>query len=835
MMTKLLSFILILAYLLGGLSFSVTSAENALPALETRDRGLIALAHALLELANPYTLVYVAQSPVDVDYTALAYCRNKYAARSIIVFATRGEVSDDNPSNLTPEERGALNTQTALNRAHQIGADTYFLNLQDTGYVKSPEEVLEVWGKDEALKKTVQAIRYLKPDVIITPHRINTGEGRQQAIARLLLEAYDAAADEKFVAPGDLQVWKTKRVVQQTDESEFDILANLNEYDVLRGTTYLQTAASDSKPKSDKLYFKLLRSGEGERPKPNGSLFDGLVLPAKIQQSLAPPVFNGKPLVEVLSARETLVQVLSEKLAEKRAEGGIEALRERYGADYFRLVRFIENLERVIALAAGVQFEIALEDEVIAQGERVSINLRLYNGSAYPLAMVFHSPESLPQSGKPVSYKTSEVLSVAANNFFVQAFSYEPAKDALPTLPHATHLYEENFYPTAVYDLPNPFGIPLFAFAEVNLGQMNIRLASVTRFDIAAPVEMSATPAMAFVKDWSQPRDVELTLKIRNRSRQALAAALWVVPLALSSDTYQPLPVTLNKEDEETSVKLKFQLPILKPPLATDVLIELRRPKPAPPDPLAAVTIPVNRQLCQVAETLRVGYLARPDSSLPMALNYLGVQNEALAVEQLSADEYGNKNNSIIQQPCATLSRFDTLIIDAMTYSNQPALALKNPCLFEYVKSGGNLIVFYQKPRFWNPGFNPSVFAPFPLTLSNELIVNENSVIAFRNPDHLLLNKPNKISERDFVNWTLNRARFVPKAWANEYTAILESTDATDDTKLGSLLVARYGEGYYVYTSLDLPGQFQSFHAGVYRLLANLISLSKVAKDQGNK
>jgi hypothetical protein len=449
--------------------------------------------------------------------------------------------------------------------------------------------------------------------------------------------------------------------------------------------------------------------------------------------------------------------------------------------------------------------------------------------------MVFHAPEALPQSGKPVTYKTSEVQSVAANNFLVQAVSYETTKGTPTTLPHAAHLYDENFYATATDEYPNPFGTQIYGFAEVNLGQMNIRLTAMARFDVAEPVEITADPPAAFVREWSQPRDVDITLTIRNRARNGLSAALWVVPLALDSDTYQPLPVVLNREDEEATIKLRLQLPILKPPLASDVLIELRHPKPAPPDPISTITIPVKRLVCQVSENIKVGYIASNDSPLSMALNYLGVPNESLASERLNVSEYGTRSGTSINQPCVKLTQFDTIIVDAMSYSNHPVLLFNNRCLFEYVKNGGNLVVFYQRPGYWSSPFSPLPFAPFPLTLSGEQISNENSTITFRNPDHLLMNKPNKISEGDFTNWTLDRARYVPKKWASEYTALLESSDTADDTKLGSLLIAQLGGGYYVYSSLDLSAQFQTFHTGAYRLLANLISLPKVAKEATNK
>ena len=45
--------------------------------------------------------------------------------------------------------------------------------------------------------------------------------------------------------------------------------------------------------------------------------------------------------------------------------------------------------------------------------------------------------------------------------------------------------------------------------------------------------------------------------------------------------------------------------------------------------------------------------------------------------------------------------------------------------------------------------------------------------------------------------------------------------------KKGSLLVAKYGEGHYVYTGLSFFREFPAGVPGAFRLFANLLSIEK--------
>src|ERR1044071_8811240 len=55
------------------------------------ERGIAALDQTLRELANPFSVMYIATDPADVDEGTLALLRRKHGARVVIVFALRGE------------------------------------------------------------------------------------------------------------------------------------------------------------------------------------------------------------------------------------------------------------------------------------------------------------------------------------------------------------------------------------------------------------------------------------------------------------------------------------------------------------------------------------------------------------------------------------------------------------------------------------------------------------------------------------------------------------------------------------------------------------------------
>jgi LmbE family N-acetylglucosaminyl deacetylase len=812
------------------------------------ERGLVALDQALRTITNPFTVVCIAARPGDEDDGTLAYLRKRLGARTVIVFATRGESESSSRVPEMDAELGAVHTREALEAARITGSDVLFLNLHDPGYSRSADEAISIWNHDDALRRFVRAYRSLRPDVIITGHNSKSGEGVAQAVARLALEAFTAAADAKVAPEADLEAWRVSRFFQRADENNYDVSLNLSEYDSVRGRSYAQIGLAAHQhfasrgvnldrltADREKSFFKLIASTSDEKLKRDAGLLDGITLPERISASIAPPRLGASTLVESLASGERLVDALIEKLIEKRAEGTPAALHERYGAQFVRVIRFTTALQQAIALALGLNLEVTVSDPIVVPGQKLAARMTLRNGGVRAFPIVFSGPERLSSSDKSAAPKDSEVMGLGSGGLVSQEFEYLVAKDAAATLPSEAHLYDEDYYAIGSSlpgtQPPEPFGDRLVFSAEVGIGQVSIRLAALARFDVAPPIEISTIP-FATLKDWSKPRDFDFPVRVRNRTAGSLAGALWVVPLALTQDDYEPVHIAFGREDQEILVRLKLRLPILKPPLAPDVLLEFRPEKPAPPDALGAAKIMIRLIDYEVADDLNVGYIAGKNDWLALAFTEMHVTSQPIRIENISSIEHGNAANLATQSrpDCRDLSGFDVIVIDEDAYLSQPELILQNRCLFRYARQGGNLIVLSQQSDDLNLMLSGVQFAPYPIKLSRNRLAVETARVRILDAENLFLTKPNQITPKDFEGWTVDRAVNVPSGWAGEYTPLLESSDAGEEPTRGALLVARYGEGTYINTSLTLRRQLLAGNAGAYRLFANLLSLSKTSK-----
>lgn len=804
------------------------------------ERGITALDQTLRELSTPFSVMFIAADPSDVDEGTLAYLRRKLGVRVIIAFATRGEGGDSPYAADTGKALGLVRTREALRLTRALGADAFFLNLPDFGHSNSANDSLRLWGRDNALGKLVRAIRLAQPDCILTGAAGAGVDGQQQALARLVGDAFEAAADVKLAPEANAEVWQTRRLFRRADELSANVTINLAEVDAPRGRSYAEMGlfahrqlVSYGKHKDqltpDRLtsYYKLALAAPGDQSKSPNDLMSGLPLPDKVRVGVAPPRTGDLTLLEAIGQRDRLIAALSERLMEKRVEGGSAAQRERYGADAFRVIRYTQALERGLALALGLSLAVSVTDAVVVPGQRLVVRATLANGSGQALAAVFHTPEQLRFGDAETTFATSEPAQTAPGAALVREFSFD-TKDAPLTLPQEAHLFDEEYYPFGS-TLPEaqprePFGHRLLITAEVALGQVTIPLSSLVRFNVAPAVEISA-PAFAFIKDWDTPREVELPVRLRNRTPGALAGALWVVPLAVNDETYQPAHIAFVREDEEATVSLKLRLPILKPPLAPEILLEFRRDKPAPPGPPVSAKILVKLIDFAVAEQLRVGILSGPDSSLAFALRQLGVAYEEIITDRAGVITHGNAVDKNLAAGCDEFKRFDTIIVDRFAYAARPELVGLNGCLLRYAQAGGHLLVLAQQADDFNLLRAP--FAPFALTLSGDRLTAAGAPVKILDNEHPLMTQPNLIIASDFEGWTAERAAYVPRAWADDYAALLETNDPGEAASRGALLVARTGEGGFIYTALSLNRQWLEGVPGAYRLLANLISVPK--------
>ena len=205
---------------------------------------------------------------------------------------------------------------------------------------------------------------------------------------------------------------------------------------------------------------------------------------------------------------------------------------------------------------------------------------------------------------------------------------------------------------------------------------------------------------------------------------------------------------------------------------------------------------------------LHVGFFPGTGDEVPRSLRDLGVPVQVLAGADLVSGD---------------LKAFDAIILGVRAYSGRPELRGDNKRLLDYVQGGGTLVVQYNT-QVLDEGFGPY---PFSLGSNPQKVVDENSAVKFIEPSNPLLSWPNKITEADFHGWEEERGHGFMKTWDPHYTALFETHDPDQDPQRGGLLVARYGRGFYVYDAFALYRQLTSGVPGAYRILANLISLSR--------
>ena len=206
----------------------------------------------------------------------------------------------------------------------------------------------------------------------------------------------------------------------------------------------------------------------------------------------------------------------------------------------------------------------------------------------------------------------------------------------------------------------------------------------------------------------------------------------------------------------------------------------------------------------------RIGYIEGAGDKVPEALQQMGYEVTLLNVKNITP---------------AFLKQFDAVISGIRAYNVHPNLADKYEVLMDYVKEGGNYIVQYNTSNFISSVTNK--IGPYPFVVANKRVSDERAKVKFLKPTHPVLNFPNKITEADFDNWVQERGIYFADRVDSKYESIFSMQDPGENTPLeGSLIVADYGKGKFVYTGLVFFRELPAGVPGAYRLLANIIALN---------
>jgi len=814
----------------------------------------IALHQALLDLTSPWTVMCIAAHPDDEDGTSLIVMRRKYGAHTVSVFTTFGEGGQNAIGAELYEELGAIRVQETMAASEIQGSEPYFLGLKDFGYSKSADEAFRIWGHDESLRRMVLQIRKLRPDVIITNHDTSRGHGHHQATGQLVLEAFDAAADPKRFPEqlkDSVHTWQVQRLFvrgfggaaasssverpagQKPDREGGLITIDPNERDPNRGMTYAEQALQALQkhatqgpwPKSITDMARFRNSPDGKLPLiryrltrvakdvatlPNEShnFVDGLRLPENIAKQLELTTNKARSLVESADNRATVLEQLLK---------GFDSyvLLDQPDDDRFNLMK--ERVERAIALAAGITLRVEPSTSVATANSALELTAKLSNTGTQSVR-VSGCNSDIPSLRVRMNASTvkSGLMSVllsanglAPGSVFSRTDRVQIPNNTPVNVPLSSHLYE-----------PSSFGLQVKVRCSIQVANADVNIENKTRIDVAPLVEITElTPSPLVLRFTKSVKPPVMRFKLINHTAAPIKVGIlaWSSPRKFAPQNCRyDLGAHAARSVTCAISGLETPVPMSKDALLANFTVNLSVQDLKKQTAIGTGHFQLVWTDAEVPPDVNVGYIRGFDYSLPNALAALGVESKELMLNDVRAGD---------------LQKYSAILVDNRVYESQPELIATNQRLLDYARDGGTLIVFYHKSNEWNPNprINRPQLAPYPIILNDERVTDENAPVTLIEPQHHLLNFPNKIGQEDFAGWIQERGLYYPKEWDVKYQALLATNDPGEAPLRGGLLVVDYGRGHYVYTSMVWYRELRAGVPGAYRMLANMISYGRAA------
>ncbi|PYT03287.1 MAG: hypothetical protein DMF60_18930, partial [Acidobacteria bacterium] len=209
----------------------------------------------------------------------------------------------------------------------------------------------------------------------------------------------------------------------------------------------------------------------------------------------------------------------------------------------------------------------------------------------------------------------------------------------------------------------------------------------------------------------------------------------------------------------------------------------------------------------------KVGFIGAAGDKVLGSMRTSGLDVRALDAKELGGD----------------LSQIDVIVVGPGA-GTRPELAEYNSRLLEYSRRKV-VILAYTQEQFISGDF-PSYPRPEarPFRVTDEL-----AKVTILEPGHPRFNFPNKITERDFEGWVQERGAYFLSDWDSHFKPLMACHDPGEPDLKGGEVIAEYGKGLYVYTAYAWFRQLPKGVPGAYRLIANLVSLPKVARGQSTR
>ncbi|MFN3840272.1 MAG: PIG-L family deacetylase [Cyclobacteriaceae bacterium] len=780
------------------------------------------------------SVLYVAAHPDDENTRVIAYMANERLAATAYLSLTRGDGGQNLVGPEIRDELGVIRTQELLAARRIDRGEQFFTRANDFGFSKNVNETLAIWGKDEILSDVVRIFRQFQPDVVLNrfPPNERAGHGHHTASAVLALEAFDLSGSPTAY-PDQLKsfpTWQPKRIYLNTgrffnntisENTPGVTVLNVGGYNALLGQSYAEIAAtSRSQHKSqgfgspgrrgDANEFFELAKGE---PSTN-DIFDGI-------NTTWTRLKGGEKIIPLVDKAikdfnpEYPHAIVNQLLQIRRAIGNLEHSVWK--------TRKLAEVNQLIQDCLGLFAEVTANQYWIAPNETLTASFEIINRSDADVKLA-------TLRGTGLQYDTLVNTSLKYNVPLLFK-----AKKAIGNVPYSDPYWLQEPHSLGLFTVTDKEKIgkpendrPLYVTLDflIHGEPLSIRAPLVYKWtdpvkgELYRPVEV-VPPVFVSVQNgaWifnsATPREIGIVLKSASDHTQAGELKLMLpdgwraeppsVSFQLTRRNEEQVKVfKVHPTQHESTGKLRAVAEINGKPYAHAVRTIMY-------DHIPVQTLLPKAEVPLVRVDLRkegkvIGYIRGAGDDVPAALRNIGYEVWEMKNEEVTAEN---------------LNRVDAVVLGVRAINTNERIRFMMDILLNYVEQGGTMVVQYNT----STDLETDKYSPYPMTISRDRVTEEDAEVRLLKPDHEVLNYPNKISSADFSGWVQERGLYFPNRWDDRYEAILSMNDKGEEPKNGSLLVARYGKGYYVYTGLSFFRELPEGVPGAYKLFANLVSL----------
>ena len=864
------------------------SAASTLTQTLPEDRGATGTWQKLQKLQTTASAMHTTAHPDDEHGSVLAWLSRGVGARLSLLTLNRGESGDNAIGSELFDGVGLIRTEELRDAGRYYGLDhQYFTTVIDYGFSKRLDEALEKWGKETVLRDMVAIIRMDRPLVLIARFQGNErdGHGNHQTAGLVTQDAFKAAGDPNMfpdqIAQG-LRPWQPLKLYMGgvRPEEDWTIRVDSGQYSPWLGESYNNFSrvglSFQRSQNSGRLtltsgpvygYYKRLASSV-QAPDKETSFFDGIdtrisamfTMLKRRAPASAPPLLSAieqevSAAVDAFKITDPSASVPALARGLKATRTAIEQLAAEPEAVYLLKVKE-QQFQDAINTALGVELT------AMAQSARAPEPAAALGPFAPPPELgpvvpgqTFEVRTSLVNRGS--TEMTAATVSLAAQQWSIRAADASSTATLANnqtlstrftvTVPESAALSRPYFSRAGIaptrYDISDPTqvyrpaaepavsavarysvaGVPVEIREPVKRREANLPYGYELRELMVVPaVAVNVAPLQGIVPLAAPNKSVAVSVELLNNQEQGAAGELRLEAPAGWTVTPRSEAFKFARAGERASYRFTVAVPSIDSKdytiraIATvdgksfsegyDIIqhrdLETRYLYKNAATKVRGIDV-------KIAPNLSVGYVMGIGDDVPAGIAQLGAGVQLLSEKDLAS---------------ANLQQFDAIMTGTRAYAVREDLKTYNQRLLDYVKNGGNLIVLYNTQEFV-----PGKYAPYPgeLTVRAEEVSEEDSPVQILQPAHPVFNAPNKITRADFDGWVEQRGSKFWSAWDKAYTPMIETYDKGQEPQRGGWLWASYGKGHYTYFAYAFHRQLPYAVPGAYRLLANVLSLSK--------